>query len=352
MNVPERFALALNHLGARVLYCENPVSFFHRLPSRVREVQKGIFVLCPSFFGHRVNLSPFLSRVQGKVLASQITRAATSLQLSSPLFVYPHGLYCLTIAKEFRNRKFSMVHVCMDYPLEDQIEHVRLADLTLAIPDAAFDELQNDFGDKTQRLPQLGGALNPLPELAEKHREPADLSTIPHPRLLYAGDIRGRIDLDLLQKLLANHPEWHFISFGKEGSVDLPNAHLLPWRTAEDLEAVLDYVDVGLLPYDCGDAKNLHCVPLKLFDYFSKGMPVVSTPILYVRKHQGLVYVGSTPEELASAVVRALEEPQGSTVKQMRRKVAAEHAIPKVSALLAPLLRDKCSGILELGETS
>ena len=347
-NVPERLALALNYLGARVLYCEIPVSIFRRMPARLQEVQKDIFRFRPSFFGQRLNRVPVLAQLQAKLLAWQILRNAESIGLKCPLLVYPHGDDCLGIAKEFKSRNLSLVHVCMDYHLKEQLEHVRLSDLTLTIPEAAYKELRADFGDKIHRLPQLANKAHPAREVIARNSEPAELSTIPHPRLLYLGGIEGRVDVDLLGKLLTAHPEWHFISFGVERSLGPPNAHVLSWRSSHELEAVLDHCDLGFLPYDCRDLKNLHCVPLKLFDYFSRGIPVVGTPIVYVQGRDGLVYTGATAEELAECISRALREPKDSPLRQLRLKDAAEHSIEKVAQHLAPLLEVGSSRTLEL----
>ena len=55
---------------------------------------------------------------------------------------------------------------------------------------------------------------------------------------------------------------------------------------------------IGFMPYDLSIPKNLYCAPLKLFDYWERGMPVVGTPIVYLRDYP-------------NAVQQALEETRG-----------------------------------------
>src|SRR6267378_8388008 len=101
-NVPERMALALARAGSRVLYCENPVSFLRRRARALTEIETGVFALGLTFVGHRLNALPILGGVQAKLLANQIIGDARKLGLHDPIFVYPHGDYCLPLSREFK----------------------------------------------------------------------------------------------------------------------------------------------------------------------------------------------------------------------------------------------------------
>jgi hypothetical protein len=92
------------------------------------------------------------------------------------------------------------------------------------------------------------------------------------------------------------------------------------------------------MPYDCANPYNLHCVPLKLFDYFALGMPVASTPIVAIQEYGGLVYAGGTANELADAISLALRESDDSPKKAKRVAVAREHSVENVSEILRVIL--------------
>jgi hypothetical protein len=98
------------------------------------------------------------------------------------------------------------------------------------------------------------------------------------------------------------------------------------WHRPDELPRYVESLDAGLMPYDCSGKKNLYCSPLKLYDYFMRGMPVVSTPILEISELKDLVYVASTAEELSAAVSRALEEPADSPKRAVRVEVARAHS--------------------------
>ncbi len=336
-NVPERIALALAHAGSRVLYCENPVSFI-RKARPLTELVQGIFAFQPGFLSHRLNRFPVFLRTQSAALAGQILHEAATLKLKDPLVFYPHGDYCLGLCREFKKRGLPLIHICMDYELEIQMEHVQQSDLTLAIPRAAFQELQVQFGQKIRMLPQLSIIGN-----GKVHGglgESSEFSNIPRPRFGYVGQLIGRASLPLLGELLSRHPEWNFISFGTKKWFPLRNEHVLSWRPQEELQAVLAGLDVGLMPYDCANPYNLHCVPLKLFDYFAVGMPVVSTPIVAIREYGDLVYAGQTAAELADAITLALREADDSPKKAERMAVAREHSVENASKILRKIIEE------------
>jgi hypothetical protein len=333
-NVPERVALALARAGARVLYCENPVSIARASARRLIEVEPGIFAFGLTFFGHRFNSFPPFSRIQDRLLANQILENARVLELRNPYFVYPHGAYCLRLGRIFKSRGLDLIHICMDFEPNLPEEHVRLSDMTFVIPLSTFQELKNRFAGKVHLLPQISTAEPGNFEVTEA----PELSRISRPRLGYLGTLEGRVSLLLLRQILVANPEWQFISFEAHPQLAVPNEHVLRWRPRKELPAVLAGLDAGLMPYDCSIPKNLHCVPLKLYDYFSKGIPVVSTPIAHLNEYRDLVYVGRSPEELSRAICRALAEPSDSPKKNQRIAVAEQHSVGNISRILADTL--------------
>ncbi len=336
--MPERLALTLAHAGARVLYCENPLSFFRKPIRTLIEIENNIFVYQPAHLSHRLNSHPRFSQLQAKIIANQIQREAGQLKLNNPIFFYPHGECYRILSREMNHRGFDLVHICMDYHIQEQIEHVRVSDITLVIIEAAYSELHDLFGSKIHRLREFGPMSISNSVRQSVQLQPSALLPIPNPRLIYVGNVHGRVDLGLVGELLRKHTEWHFIAFGSKDRLGLPNSHFLPWVPANEWSKVLANGAIGFMPYDCSVPKNLHCAPLKLFDYFARGMPVVSTPIVYVRDYPDLVYTGGTADELAKAVRQALEEPAESPKKMRRMALVAKHAIDTMSRILSPLL--------------
>jgi hypothetical protein len=61
--------------------------------------------------------------------------------------------------------------------------------------------------------------------------------------------------------------------------------------------------------------------PIKLYEYFSCGLPVVSTPLPEAQAMGDLVYLGATPAEFARQIGCALQE-EGPSQPARRREIA------------------------------
>jgi hypothetical protein len=334
-NVPERIALALSMRGARVLYCEMPASKFKKPATPVTEIAKGIYAFRPELLGGKFNMIAPLRHLQWRSVAHQILDRAAETELKDPVFLYSHIRHVDPLCEEIRANHIPLVHVCMDYPEPYQYSQIALSDRTLVIPKAVGHKLKAKFGNKIVAIPQ---SIHVTKDPKSIEALPASLAASSRPRLGYLGSIYGRVNVSLLRELLRCHPDWQFFCFGGAATLSLPNARDLEWTSPSTLAAQVSCFDVGIMPYDCFDDRNLHCVPLKLFDYFIAGIPVVSTPIIALWEYQDLVYLGSSSEELSCAVLRALEEPQSSPKRRRRIEVAMAHSTGVLGQRLETIL--------------
>ena len=62
-NAPERIALALSMRGARVLYCEPPVSRFRTGGAALTQIADGVHGFRPDFWGAKLNYLPPARRI-------------------------------------------------------------------------------------------------------------------------------------------------------------------------------------------------------------------------------------------------------------------------------------------------
>jgi glycosyltransferase involved in cell wall biosynthesis len=338
-NVPERLALALALRGFRVLFCEMPVSRFGRVPRPVREVHPGLHVYSPEYLGAKFANVPLLRSWQWTMVARQIQREANLLGMKEASFLYSHIDGIAPLCREMRLRGSRLIHVCMDYPEPYQYDLIGLADRTLVIPKTVFHKLRARYGEKIFWIPQSNHSAFSHPEVVSGPLSThSELASIPRPRLGYLGPIFARINLPLLRGVLRARPQWQFICFGDTSSIDLPNAHSIAWRRPDELASFVASFDVGVMPYDCFEEKNLHCVPLKLFDYFAAGLPVVSTPVLSLTEVADLVYLGDTATEFVTAIEQALAEGAESPKRHRRREIARTHSIEALGQRLEEVL--------------
>lgn len=338
-NVMERLAIALSKLGAKVLYCDNPVSLTKEKARQAHEIEPGIFRFRPRMFGHRLNQVGLLASLQSRMVAKQISRAAEKLRLRNPIFFYTYMGRLLPVCAEMKNRGYFLVHMCIDFPEIDYQAHVLAADLTLATVLSSVETIRAATGARVLNIPQFGP-----PEAAGDNNisagaDPVALQNIPHPRLIYAGVLQNRVLLPIVREILQSKPQWHFIHIGSPDNLPLPNAHALSWMRRGELMRVIASCDAGFMPYDRNDPVQRNVfVPLKLLDYFGVGMPVVSTPIEGMLELKDLVYTGDSASELTSAIELALNEPPGSSIRNRRKEFAREHSLENIAALLRKIL--------------
>ena len=91
---------------------------------------------------------------------------------------------------------------------------------------------------------------------------------------------------------------------------------MLGQKRHDELPAYCKGFDVGLIPYRIdNDVKFIN--PLKLREYLSAGLPVVSTNMPEVQPYKQLCHIGDTGDELVAAIERALTE--GSREQRIAR---------------------------------
>jgi UDP-galactopyranose mutase len=154
--------------------------------------------------------------------------------------------------------------------------------------------------------------------------EPADQTSIPHPRLGFFGVIDERLDIGLLDEVARMRPEWQLVMIGPVVKIDpatLPrhaNIHYLGMKSYEELPAYLSGWDVALLPFARNDSTRF-ISPTKTPEYLAAGRPVVSTSIRDVVRpygQEGYVRIADTAEEFVAACEAALAED--ATARQER----------------------------------
>lgn len=141
---------------------------------------------------------------------------------------------------------------------------------------------------------------------------PADLAALPQPRIGFYGTLRDWVDFPLLAHIARARPSWQIALIGQKLTdvspiAGLANVHLLGQKPHHELPAYCKGFDVGIIPYRI-DERMEFVNPLKLREYLSAGLPVVSTPVPEVVRHAEQCRVAATPEAFVAAIDAALAE--------------------------------------------
>ncbi len=178
---------------------------------------------------------------------------------------------------------------------------------------------------------------------------PTDVDAIPHPRVGYMGVLNDKIDIPLLRALVDRLPDVHLIIVGPNhlrhrradlSLLDHPRVHLLGYRSPEELPLYMRALDVALMPYRI-NRWTQHIDPLKLYEYFALGLPVVSTPIPAVERVRDLLYIAGEADAFPRAVQEALAETESDKPQRRQAFAAAntwEHRVDTILHILAEAL--------------
>jgi glycosyltransferase involved in cell wall biosynthesis len=186
--------------------------------------------------------------------------------------------------------------------------------------------------------------------LAPETTIPAELAGIKGPILGFFGLIHDWIDLDLLAYVAEQRPEWTLALIGSP-KVDVsrlarfPNIKLLGRKPYGDLHQYCKAFSVGLLPFAINElTRNVN--PIKMREYLSAGVPVVSTDLPEVRSQKDMCRVARNKEEFLAACELAITTDTPEDRKRRSQAMESETWEAKVAELgrIVSVVRDRRRG--------
>lgn len=294
----------------RVLYVEEPVYDAGDSPwLEVRNEPEAVQVLVP-------HLSPDQRGPRGSGIQRELLDAHLADTGAGPLALWYYTPMSLSFSKHLSAS--LVVYDCMDElsafrgaPAE-LIDHEH--DL-LACADVVFTGGQSLYEAKralhgnvhafpsSVDIAHFARARQPLPE-------PADQVAIPHPRMGFYGVLDERLDIDLIDSVAGQRPEWQIVLVGPVVKIDpaiLPqhaNIHYLGGKTYSELPHYLAGWDVALMPFALNESTR-YISPTKTPEYLAGGRAVVSSPIVDVVRtygDSGMVRIAGTAEEFVRCI--------------------------------------------------
>jgi glycosyltransferase involved in cell wall biosynthesis len=129
----------------------------------------------------------------------------------------------------------------------------------------------------------------------------------------YMGSLDHWFDVAAVERAARDHAGWRFRLIGRiedqrvEQLRAYPNVELTSEAPYADLPALAREFRVALIPF-LRTALTLAANPIKLYEYFSLGLPVVSARLPEVEKYQDLVYLADSPAEFSEQIAKAMHE--------------------------------------------
>lgn len=167
------------------------------------------------------------------------------------------------------------------------------------------------------------------------------LEGIGRPRVVYTGTLGEWFDTSLLAAVAAKLPGFEFVLVGPlrtdvSNLKSLRNVRILGPRKYSEIPCILSQADVGIIPFKVNTLTRA-VDPLKLYEYFAAGLPVVSTPIGNLGASGAPVMLVDTAEAFASMV----QEAAGHKDAERYRAFAAQNTWSRRFEMVLECLRGK-----------
>jgi glycosyltransferase involved in cell wall biosynthesis len=131
----------------------------------------------------------------------------------------------------------------------------------------------------------------------------------------YAGKLAHRIDTELVRDVALQRPDLEFVFVGpilEEGPIkplrSIPNVHLVGDRHYELLPAYVRHFDVAWIPHRVGEGES-GGDPIKLYEYWAAGRPVVTTPIDGMESWAASLAIASDADGIVAGIEQMLSAP-------------------------------------------
>ena len=347
----QQLARALAGLGHTCIYVNPQLGFEYRAPyvfdplPRVGVLAGGIFELHVHLprehEAHTRALRP--SEVSRVVQAVEALLAAGDFSSVTQIVSFPRWL---EVAESLRSAfGFPIVYDCHDFlPGFERISQEVLEREEALLERSDFVVFSSEYLQEvtTRRLP----SIQPKSGLVRNGANPTDFTsalsfTRPAGRRIigYAGALDWWFDVDLLMHAAAAHPDCLFQLVGRVEHAGVlrmkscPNVELVGEVPYGRIPGYLKTWDAAMVPFlintvtDAVDA-------IKLYEYFSAGLPVISTPLPEAKRFSGIVYIAEDAASFSACIGAALAE-EGEAKRESRLAVArAETWASRAESLL------------------
>jgi hypothetical protein len=152
---------------------------------------------------------------------------------------------------------------------------------------------------------------------------PTEVASLPGPRIGFYGTVQDWLDFDLIVAAARARPQWSFILLGQvltdvSKLRGINNVHLLGRKPHSELPAYCKGFDAGIIPYRVDDPRMAFVNPVKLREYLSTGMSVVSTAIPEVVRYSNLCHIARSPNEFIALLDVAVAEGKSKDARRRR----------------------------------
>ena len=326
------YARAFEKMGYEVLFISNPISPIHKIFANNDQLaeRKRIYDLGGEKVG---NISYYVPK-------TLLTPQNKPLLSSKCILDYWYKFSSPNILQYIKDQGFSSVDLLwFDSPmfafLLDKIEYkhsiLRLADYSKGFNSVS----NNQYNAEMKIANRVDTVIYSAKNLKDKYTDikdkskmhyisngvgltfiqeankslPQEYENIPSPIAVYIGALHDWFDVDLVYRAATGLPEYSFVIIGPvERDLSqlekLDNVYILGKKPHTRIAQFLFNADVGIIPFDTKKHKELveSINPLKLYEYFACGLPVVSISWAQLEELKSPAFLCHTTKEFIEAI--------------------------------------------------
>lgn len=296
---PQQIALELAH-RYRVLFVEPSPNYIYicdpklnkrwlRVAQKPRKVGDDLYVYSPPPMLPLKTQASLFNWLSQQWIRPFINRALASLGMTNPVLLtfVPHthaalGCYNESIICYYCIDDMGTLSKLINPRIVAGYERQLLnrADLVFTTSKA----LQIKFSQQHKRVHLFPNGADPdlySRALASETAIPPIIADLPHPILGFSGVSDFRLDLNLLEDVAQQRPDWSFVFVGPvrtsvKALERLPNVHFVQNQPVSELPAYFKAFDVALIPYALVPMV-MSIYPTKLNEYLAAGLPVITS---------------------------------------------------------------------------
>lgn len=182
-----------------------------------------------------------------------------------------------------------------------------------------------------------------------KFSVPEDLIKIPKPIVGIAGGIDWRTNLSLVERIAKNNVNVNFVFIGPlivfdksfankfKAVVNLKNVYYLGNKSKSSLRNYYNNFNICLIPYNFN--KKAHGNnPMRLYEYFALGKPVISSPVEALNKFKPYLFMASSIKEFESSLKGYLQKVDKKSYISKRIIIAKQNSWDNKVKIMCQLL--------------
>lgn len=325
-------------------------------PDLVQETEN-IWVLDPKVMLESINWMPkilfhFFNSRNSRALANCIKDAADRIGFSNTILFIDNDFFRTQCFREVL-RPDKMIYYIRDFLTQQPYFKKHGPKMEAAIMKKADVVVAN-----SSYLANYGRTHNPMSfdvgqgcdftyfNPSRTYNKPDDMLPIQGPVIGYVGAlVHFRLDIELLEKLAANRPEWSWVFVGPEDEAfqksklhSFSNVFFLGKKEEKVLAQYVSYFDVCLNPQLVNEI-TIGNYPRKVDEYLALGKPVVATYTDFMTGFLPHVYLCRDAHDYEEAILKALQEHETLEVKGDRQQFALSHTWGNSVTLISNALK-------------